>query len=178
MTAQKLKIGTICKSWWSHTIAADTSNARRVKAELHRAKTPLVALGIAEVHNLHHMLKDAGHDLRYQKTGPDKLALIAVTLAHIKENSNESLAKLFGAGDPKQLSEMRFNTLIRSYTSRDLMRPLIRGLAVVGGVANVQMLAEDLYFWNNQTRTNWCFDYYDASDAKPTIEPIIVEQNK
>ena len=50
------------------------------------------------------------------------------------------------------------------------MRPLVRALRVAKGSANVCQLAADLYWWNDKTRTDWCFDYHGAADAKPTPE--------
>ena len=36
--------------------------------------------------------------------GPDRLALIAVALAHVKEGRGAAAARRFGAGDPPPLS--------------------------------------------------------------------------
>ena len=91
-----------------------------------------------------------------------------MSLAHLKEDLGATVAQRFGAGDPKALSSLRFNALIRAREPRRLMRPLARALQVAKGSANVRRLAADLYWWNDKTRANWCFDYHGAADAKPT----------
>ena len=45
-----------------------------------------------------------------------------------------------------------------------------RALRLVKGGANVRKLATDLYWWNDRTRADWCFDYHGATDAKPIPE--------
>jgi CRISPR system Cascade subunit CasB len=94
------------------------------------------------------------------------LALIAVALAHIKERGPKA-ARAFGTGDPPALSPLRFNTLIRATTPAALWRPLTRALAVIKGAASPGELAADLFYWNEQTRTRWCFDYYGETTAAP-----------
>lgn len=162
-------VGEIGMRWWRSAIHADTGHARKARAELRRAGTPLAVLGVSAVHDLHRALCDAGHGLHRRADGPDRLALIAVALAHVKE-PGAAAARRFGAGDPPPLSPIRFNALIRAEAPRDLIRPLSRALGIIGGGADVRKLAEDLYWWNEQTRTEWCFDYHGAADAKPTLE--------
>ena len=163
-------LGQICKGWWVSCIAADTGAARRTRAELRRADSVTDALGVSATHELHRRLVEAGHDLRKRRDGPDCLALIAVALAQVTDDMGATAAQRFGAGDPKALSGLRFNTLIRAKEPRQLMRPLVRALAIVKGGANVRRLAADLYWWNDATRTNWCFDYHGATAARPVAE--------
>ena len=163
-------VGEICAGWWKRAIAADTGPARKTRAELRRADTPLAALGVSATHDLNRLLAAAGCDLRRRPDGPDRLALIAVALAHVKEGNGASVARRFGAGKPKPLSELRFDALILARSPRALLWPLVRALAIIDGGANVRALANDLYWWTDKTRVDWCFDYYDASDAKPHSE--------
>ena len=128
------------------------------------------ALGISATHELNRRLVGAGHDLRQRRDGPDRLALIAVALAQVAQDRRETAAQRLGAGEPKTLSGLRFNALIRAKEPRRLMRPLVRALQVAEGAANVRRLAADLYWWNDKTRTDWCFDYHGASDARPIPE--------
>ncbi len=156
--------------WWRNAIDAETGRARRARAVLRRADTPLAVLGVSAVHDLNRALCDTGHELRRRADGPDRLALIAVALAHMKDGQGAAAARRFGAGDPPPLSPIRFNALIRTEAPRDLIRPLARALGIVGGSADVRKLAEDLYWWNERIRTEWCFDYHGAADAKPSFE--------
>ncbi len=163
-------IAEVCKGWWNVCIAADTGAARRARAELRRAASVTDALGVSATHELNRRLLRAGHDLRQRSDGPDQLALIAVALAQVAQDQRETAAQRFGAGEPKALSGVRFNALIRAKEPRRLMRPLVRALQVAKGSANVRRLAADLYWWNDKTRTVWCFDYHGASDSRPTPE--------
>lgn len=160
----------ICKLWWDTCIAAETGGARQARAELRRAASVTDALGVSATHELNRRLVSAGFDLRKRRDGPDRLALIAVSLSHLTEDLGQSAAQRFGAGETKALSGLRFNVLIRAKEPRQLMRPLARALRVTKGAANVRRLAADLYWWNDKTRTNWCFDYHGSTDAKPTPE--------
>ena len=170
MTDKRSSAGDICARWWRSAIDADTGHARNTRAELRRADTPLAVLGVSAVHDLNRELEEAGYRLRHHIDGPDRLALIAVVLAHVKEGRGANAARRFGAGVPKPLSVLRFNTLIRTNSLRELIRPLVRALAIIGGSTDVRKLADDLYWWNDRVRTEWCFDYYGASDAKPVVE--------
>ena len=163
-------IAEVCKGWWDTCIAAETGSARRARAELRRAAGVTDALGVSATHELNRRLVRAEHDLRKRRDGPDRLALIAVALAQVEQDRRETAAQRLGAGEPKTLSGVRFNALIRAKEPRRLMRPLVRALQVAKGAANVRRLAADLYWWNDKTRTDWCFDYHGASDARPTPE--------
>jgi len=163
-------VGATCMSWWSTSIAGDTGSSRRSRAQLRRADGTTAALCLATTHDLNLRLLSAGHDLRRRSDGPDRLALIAVALAHIASSGPDGLAKRFGHGSPPMLSGIRFNALIRAKAPNQLLRPLARSLRLVDRTANVAKLATDLYWWNDQVRTDWCFDYHGAANAEPTSE--------
>ncbi len=163
-----------CRVWWATCIAAETGAARQARAELRRAANVTDALGVSATHELSQRLHRAGHDLRKRRDGPDRLALIAVALAHVTENQRETAARRFGAGEPKTLSGLRFNAIIRTREPRQLIRPMARALQLIKGEASVSRLAADLYWWNDRTRTDWCFDYHGATDAKPIPKETIV----
>ena len=160
----------VCRDWWAACIAADSGASKQARAELRRAASVTDALGVSATHELNRRLTGAGYDLRKRRDGPDRLALIATALAQVTEDLGATAAQRFGAGDPKVLSGLRFNALIRTKEPRQLMRPLARALKIINGGANVHKLAADLYWWNDTTRTNWCFDYHGATDAKPLQE--------
>lgn len=160
-------VNGICQNWWAHEISAENGQARKTRAELRRADTVVKALGLEAVHRLNAMLSDAGFDLRHD---PARLALIAVALAHIK-TSGPPVARGFGHREskdsPRKLSDLRFNALIRATAPDDLRKPLTRALAVIKGAGNPGRLGADLYYWNDKTRTKWCFDYYGEATAAP-----------
>lgn len=163
-------IAATCMDWWTACIAAETETAKRARAQLRRAASVTDALGVGAAHELNRRLLAAGHDLRQRHDGPDRLALIAVALAQVSEDLRATAARRFGSGNPRALSALRFDALIRAREPRQLMRPLVRALRVIRGCANVRRLAADLYRWNDTTRNSWCFDYYGAGDAGPNPE--------
>lgn len=163
-------LASTCRDWWAACVAADTGAARQARAQLRRAGSVTEALGVGATHELNRRLIAAGHDLRRRRDGPDRLALIAVALAQVTDDHGASAAQRFGTGDPKALSGLRFNALIRTKQPRQLMRPLARALRLIKGSVNVRKLAADLYWWSDTTRTNWCFDYHGATDARTNPE--------
>ena len=159
---------SVAKDWWNSCIAADVGVTRQARAQLRRATSVTDALGLRATHDLHLRLAAVGHDLRERVDGPDRLALIAVALAHVTEDLGESAAIRFGSGKPTPtLSGLRFDAIIRSTEPRQLMRPLARALRIIRGGANVSRLAGDLYWWGDRVRTRWCFEYHGATDAIP-----------
>jgi len=159
--------GTICMAWWRGLTDPSIGRSRADLARLRRAGGAVDALAIRAVHDLNRKLAAAGHDMR---SAPDKLALIAQVLAQVKEHTGQRLAQRMGQGDPKPLSEIRFDRLIRTRDPAELATQLRRALAVVGQGANVARLAQDLRWWTDATRASWCFDYYGASQAAPDAE--------
>lgn len=91
-------------------------------------------------------------------------------MAQVKEHTGAQLAQLMGQGEPKALSPIGFDRLIRTHDPTELAVQLRRSLAVVGQGANVARLAQDLRWWTDATRARWCFDYYGASQAAPDAE--------
>ncbi|WP_101069140.1 type I-E CRISPR-associated protein Cse2/CasB [Roseovarius salinarum] len=167
-------IGSICASWRAQALAADDGAARLSRAKLRRADGPVAALGVRAVHDLNGRLAAAGHDMRRGER-PDRLALIATALAHLKDGNGPHVAQAFGAGDPAALSGIRFNALVRAATPRELWKPLVRGLAVIEGRANAAQLATDILYWGDRVRTRWCFEYYGEGFAAPSPEHNIEE---
>lgn len=158
-----LNPGQIACNWWRENITCESGACRAARAKLRRAATPAEALAIPEPHRLYAALN--------KKVAPDTLALIATSLAWIEkhESSKNSIAEAFGrkTGDVRALSELRFQRLIRTETPAGLIPPLRRALTVVKKTADVARLAADLFYWDERTRTKWCFDYYGAPAAAP-----------
>ena len=156
--------GTVCLGWWRMLTDKNIGSSRSNLAQLRRAGSTVDALAIRAAHDLNRRLAAAGHNLQQR---PERLALIVKTLAHVKEHTGERLAQGLGKGEPKALSELRFDRLIRTHDPAELAMQLRRALAAVGPGANVAQLARDLRWWDDSTRAAWCFDYYGASLASP-----------
>ena len=159
--------GAICAHWWHQVLGGDDGHARTTRARLRRCTTAAEALNIDAVHDLHSRLREKGF-----RPDADRLALVAIALAHVAETGEFRLAAEFGqrAGKdrPRALSEQRFQALVRTTRHADLIAPLRRAMAIVRRArVAITPMATDLYFWSDNTRTNWCFQYFGAADAAP-----------
>ncbi len=151
-------------SWWREELDDDQSGeARGLSARLCRTTNMVEALSERAVQELGDQLK-----LGFQ---PEKLALLAMTLAQVKERTSQTLAWHFGevvgqSGEGKKkwnkhlLSETRFQNIIRADGLTELATQLRRALPIVSNKCNVGRLGEDLLFWNDDIRTRWLFDYF------------------
>ena len=168
--------GAVCAAWWRRTFGADDGAARMVRARLRRCATPAEALAIEAVHDLNAQLRATGY-----RPGADRLALVAIVLAHVTENGNRRLAEVFGRREsrdgPPALSGLRFQTLVQTTDPAGLIAPLRRAMAIVRATpVHVAALAADLYRWNENVRNGWCFQYYGASDAAPAQSETDLEE--
>ena len=161
--------GRIAAAWWHRTFHDEHGSGRANRARLRRCLTPVDAVAIEAVHDLNGHLRAGGHRPR-----AERLALLAITLAHVEEDGDRFLAELLGERPvkdaPRALSELRWQALIRVTQPLELIAPLRRALAIVRHTpVNVGALAGDLYRWNDTTRTKWCFQYFGAGSAAPEL---------
>lgn len=152
--------GAIIARWWAEHIHAETGAARALAARLRRADLTPEVLAHAEVIALAGAL-----GLR----DPKRLALIAQTVAVVKDRG-ESLPRAFGAtrNDRKALSELRFQRLLRADLD-GLRRGLRRALPMVDHRCDVAALGRDLFYWGEDVRTRWCFDYFGGMAPAPYV---------
>lgn len=151
----RAEIAKAAAFWW-HDSLADTGRGRAARAALRHLQSPAEALAVPATHELNKRLGgmvDQG----------DRLALIAISLANLRETDKATAAERMG----ETLSPIRFQRLIRIDTPAELITPLRRALAQIGNRAQVGALAADLYFWSEAVRTRWCFSYYGARTAAP-----------
>ncbi len=162
------RVGSVVAAWYGAALGSDSGAARAARALLRRCETPAEALTVEETHELFNRLRFHGHG----STTTDQLALLAITFARFKVIRGDVLASVFGRklsrDGPRRLSELRFQSLIRASTRRELIRPLRRCLAVLGSepACNGSLLAEDLYYWSEGVRNRWCFHYFGAALAE------------
>ena len=157
-------VASICIKWWKNNLEKDDGFTRNTRARLRRCSDPIDALLIENVYELGAMFQLAG----YKGVNADCLALIAIGISHVQVSNNNKLAEIFGRRVSKDglriLSEQRFQTLIRTTNRRELILPLRRALTIVRHhPINVAALASDLFYWNDNTRISWCFQYFGAS---------------
>lgn len=168
-----MRVGRAVIDWYRSVLDRDDGAARAARARLRRCHSPVEALAVAETHDLNRRLKDM---IGNAVPGVEQLALVAVAFACLKGVDGDPLAAQFGkknsADGPRVLSELRFQSLIRIRSCRELMTPLRRSMAVLGRDAscNGWALAEDLYRWNDRVRNKWCFQYFGTGFAEKMQE--------
>lgn len=153
--------GTIALDWWRREIHAETGPARALAARLRRTSSPVEVLAEPAVFRL-----SQGLDLR----DPARLTLIAQVLAVVKTHDGVPVARAFGRGESPALSQLRFQRLIRATAPTELSRALRRALPMVDAGCDVARLGQDLYWWNEDVRIRWCFDYFGAAAPAPEQE--------
>ncbi|MGX2029107.1 type I-E CRISPR-associated protein Cse2/CasB [Methylocaldum gracile] len=150
--------------WWEMQPASehqDQPNRRGELAALRRCKTLAEVLLVPRFQTLRWKLQAAGYN------HIPACAAIAGILAHVKTDDTkqafaEWLAKPKAEGSGPRLSELRFRRLVRVKSHDELFADLIRILPLAADTAPVKALARDIYLWNDQTRRNWVFKYYDT----------------
>ena len=169
-----MSVGGVVIEWWRSSLGRDDGPARAARARLRRCGSPTEALVIAETHDLNARLKR-----HRQNPTSDQLALLATVFARLAGVEGERFAALLGKrimkDRPRKLSELRFRSLLRIRSRRDLITPLRRALYVLGTdpACNGRDLADDLYFWNERVRNRWCFQYFGAEFAEISQEEIV-----
>ncbi len=99
----------------------------------------------------------------------DAVAVVAATLARVREHKYVKVSKLLGARSRDEaplMAEARFKRLIRTTTAPDLLDQGRRIVMLLGRAAPVDDLGASLLLWNSSpyVKRRWSFDYYDAED--------------
>ena len=142
--------GKVVLLWWRRALDRETSHGRALSARLRRA-TPVEVMCEGAVHDLAQAL---------EIKDPARLLRIVSVLAEVRDHISQTLSKRLG-GRERVLSELRFQRLMRA-NDDELVTSLRRAVRIAGHRCNVAALGEDLMFWNERTRTRWCFHYFGA----------------
>ena len=145
----------IIKQWWKTLVNSDPGGA----ATLRRANSTLDVMVSEQFYEL------------VEKTGLttdnqiEKLACIAMTISHVKTDSNETMPARMGAKNGNidhVVSESRLYRLISSDLT-DATRQLIRILPMIDYSANICSLAESMWYWDYESqfsKKKWVKEYY------------------
>lgn len=153
------RAGAIIETWWRQTLRPDTGPARGLRARLRRATDAVDVLSEPQAVAL--------YDALGRRAAVADFAALLPVLAHVETNRAERIAKRFGAGEPRPLTELRFRRLIRSDGPEELAVALRRALPLIDHGCNVAALCDDFLNWNERTRIRWCLDYYGKAPPEP-----------
>lgn len=142
--------------WWR-----GLDDARGERAVLRRCSTHEEVAFSPEYHRLRRDLQKFSG-----RVDAEKLAIVAGVLSHVRENlKNTSFAELMATpklkGASPRVSEIRFRRLLSVKDPASLYPTMIRLVRMTDGKAPIGDLANGLYWWNDRTKKNWAFAYYE-----------------
>jgi len=142
------------------------------RARLRRASTPTDVMFEPKFHELFHRLValQPGLDRSDQR---EALAAVAGLASRVREHvPGRSFAGQLGAPAERKggaaqapLSPLRFRRLLALNGLEDRYLALGRVLRLLDGRVNLLSLADSVLSWNDQTRQQWAYDYYQPSAA-------------
>jgi len=142
-------------SWWR-----ELSDMPGDRAILRRCRSPEEVAFIPAYHRLRKRL------LHFGFPQEDVLAMIAGVLAHVKADNPSTdiaaqMANPKGAEGKPRISELKFRRMLQIRDPKDLYQAVVRLVKHLDGVVNIPSLAKALYWWNDRTRREWAFSYYE-----------------
>lgn len=145
--------------WWRQLSDREDPRRRAERAALRHCATTTEVMFEPCFHALLRRLPD---DVPRQR-----IAAAVAVLAHIDEHDHSrSFAAQLGSPPPDRdraaYSDLRFRRLLKMSHPDELMRALIHAVRLNGRKGNVPDLARSLWYWGDNTRQHWAFDYYKA----------------
>lgn len=150
-------LGEALQRWW---IELQERNGDR--AELRRAETVTDVILLPAFQRACLRFKPF---FQHEENWESRLAAILGLLAHVRQVNLEQSLALQMAGKPPVVSELRFRRLLQRDRA-DLYVSMIRVLRMLGNKANIHDLAESVYFWGDNVRRRWAFDYFPNTPEK------------
>jgi CRISPR system Cascade subunit CasB len=152
----------LIKDWWS-----DLQSDPGARAKLRRCHKPIEALALPATIDLMLRMGWKPPELdRYDWYG-ERIAAIAMVLAHVRENTERPVARLLGATrglEKPLLSQSRWERLSKVEGSEDIATEFTRLVQILGGTANVVDLALTMLTWDSETthraKQKWIYSYY------------------
>lgn len=107
---------------------------------------------------------------RFGTVDDDGLALLACLAVRVKSDADDArIAEQMATGKPDgsaRVSGLRFRRLLKARDLEELLSTMSRTIALLGSSVNLQSLAQSVYWWNDQTRKRWAFDYYSKAPGE------------
>lgn len=143
--------------WWG-----GLERARGDRAALRRCRSAQEIAFVPAFHRLRHDLS------RIAPVDAEKLAVVAGILSHVRKNDYslrfaQQMATSKDGGDRARVSGLRFRRLLKIEGRDDLYGAIVRIVRLLDGSVNIASLADGVYWWNERTKNNWAFDYYDRA---------------
>lgn len=149
-------------TWWQAL-----NENRGDRAELRRCGSLAEVVFTPAYHRLRHVL------CRYGTVHDDGLALVVGLAARVKSNVvDNAVAEQMATGKTDgsaRVSGLRFRRLLKVKEQEELFTSMTRIIALLGGMVNLQSLAQSVYRWNDpyaDIRKKWAFDYYSKSPGE------------
>jgi len=159
----------IAYEWWQY-YSTDEHNAPSRKGEfanLRRCKTLQEIFFTAQYQNFYRRMVKTDWKSR------EANAIIAGVLAHVKTEVISDYADVAShfarpqdSGEKPVVSEFRFMRLMKIETHEELFPAMIRILHLAGDSAPVKDLIKSLYWWSDNTRREWVFNYFNKLPDK------------
>jgi CRISPR system Cascade subunit CasB len=155
-------------AWWS-----DLQSDPGARARLRRCRKPIEALAQPATIELMLRMGWKPPELdRYDWYG-ERIAAIAMVLAHVREHSERPVARLLGATyglDKPILSNLRWERLSNAEGHEEIATQFTRVIQMLGGTANVVDLAFAMRTWdsdtNHRAKQRWIYAYFGV-DMRP-----------
>jgi CRISPR system Cascade subunit CasB len=147
------ELGRILLEWWK-----GLDKQRGDRAQLRRARNPAEVVFVPAYHDLYHKLRL-----------PDReaLACVAGLCAHVENPNGNKLAEQMAEGSDKaKVSGLRFRRLLRIDDRDESYNAMRRMIKMLGGVVNIYDLARTVYWWNQQTKKQLAYEYYEHAPEK------------
>jgi len=153
----------ILRDWWK-----GLEEDRGERAVLRRAPRPTDVVFSPAYHRLLNHLR--GKDYHVNR---EALAAVAGLLARVTDDTgnNKTFAEEMASPrskdtDGARVKDLRFRRLL-TVTVRDELYPmLIRVVRLLDNRVNLISMADSVYWWNENTRKEWAYDYYATAPQK------------
>jgi CRISPR system Cascade subunit CasB len=147
--------------WW-----AGLARRRADRAELRRASTPAEVILCTGYHRLLGELRAAGYPVDAAVAAG--VAVVAAIAAHVETNAPSGsfarqMAEAVGAQRGARVSGLRFRRLLAVPDRAQLFPMLIRAIRLTGGRADLVSVARSAFFWGDEVRKRWAYDYYETA---------------
>ncbi len=155
-----MKTGDFAKTveeWWSWL-----DDNRGDRARLRRCASLSEVVFVPAYHRLRRKLPGMA---RKNEAG---LVTVAALVSHFKEHLPgmtfaQQMGRSKSEGGNARVSGLRFRRLLQHRDHAELFPGLVRTIHLLGGIANLHSLAAGAYWWNDITKKQWAYDYYETA---------------